>query len=55
MEQHEVETLCPQCGGERPISLGLFGDVFYFRCRFCGWGWGEWKNPPADPPPDPKH
>ena len=33
---------CPKCWTDGPIDLGIFGNVHYYRCRHCGWGWGEW-------------
>ncbi len=38
----EVAPRCPQCPGSG-LEIGDLGNVVYYRCRGCGWGWGLWK------------
>ncbi len=40
-ETPEEAPRCPQCPGYG-VELGDLGNVLYYRCRGCGWGWGEW-------------
>jgi hypothetical protein len=38
-----MQPTCSMCGGPS-VFLGTVGDVTYFRCRNCGWGWGVWRE-----------
>ncbi len=35
-EECDELVLCPKCDGV-PVELGQLGQLFYYRCRACGW------------------
>lgn len=35
-----TEPICPLCGGPGSY-LGQLGKLHWFRCRDCGWEWGQ--------------
>lgn len=42
-------TACSQCGCTTVINLGHHGNLNFYRCRACGWGWAQWDEPDDDP------
>lgn len=35
---------CKRHPHSEPIDLGVRGNVHYYKCKLCGWGWGEWLD-----------